>query len=889
MTAKGPGHVPAGAFVVPNPDLVFHGNFKREGIDLVLSKEGAEFVLRDYFKGETRAAIASPDGAHLTGDIVSALTGQVQVAQAAPGAAAAQVIGHVTKLTGTATVIRNGVSVILNNGDNVEKGDVVSTGADSTLGITFIDGTVFGLSSNARMVLNEMVYDPNGSSNSSLLSLVAGTITFVAGETAKHGDMKIDTPVATMGIRGTAVLTQINFIVPAGGGDPQPQASFQVLVEPNGTTGSYILFDKVTLLPIATVNQAGQMIQISGGNVSVSNAQLSPEVQKLIEDVFTLKFTDNNTNTKLTTNFTDSIVPESIGPLMKTVSATVPTFSFTVASDKSVVENQSADIFFLFSPTKISVTAVHDKAHFSIAEQVKIADSNPSDVLTPYVSGSAAILSITGPNLPDGIDLAKLVSLDVTTGVVSYDPAKFKFLGANKQIVITIGFDSRAGADLFHETITVTITGTNDGASISGTAAGAVKEDGTLAASGTLAVSDVDSGENHFQTPASLSGSYGTFTFDPLTGVWTYTLNNAAANVQALVGGQIVHDKLTVTSADGTASQLIDVTITGTNDGASISGTAAGAVKEDGTLTANGTLAVSDVDSGENHFQTPASLSGSYGTFTFDPLTGVWTYTLNNAAANVQALVGGQIVHDKLTVTSADGTASQLIDVTITGTNEGASISGTAAGAVKEDGTLTANGTLAVSDVDSGENHFQTPASLSGSYGTFTFDPLTGVWTYTLNNAAANVQALVGGQIVHDKLTVTSADGTASQLIDVTITGTNDGASISGTAAGAVKEDGTLAASGTLAVSDVDSGENHFQTPASLSGSYGTFTFDPLTGVWTYTLNNAAANVQALVGGQIVHDKLTVTSADGTASQLIDVTITGTNEGPRSAARRPER
>ena len=43
----------------------------------------------------------------------------------APGAAAAQVIGHVTKLAGSATAIRNGVSVILNNGDNVEKGDVV--------------------------------------------------------------------------------------------------------------------------------------------------------------------------------------------------------------------------------------------------------------------------------------------------------------------------------------------------------------------------------------------------------------------------------------------------------------------------------------------------------------------------------------------------------------------------------------------------------------------------------------------------------------------------------------------------------------------------------------------------------------------------------------------
>lgn len=320
--------MPGGAFVVPDPNLIFNGEFKRAGLDLVLSHEGHEFVVHDYFRGDKRAALASPDGAHLTGDVVNALTGHVQVAQAAPGAAAAQVIGHVTKLVGSATAVRNGVSIILNNGDNVEKGDVVSTGADSTLGITFIDGTVFGLSSNARMVLNEMVYDPNGSSNSSLLSLVAGTITFVAGETAKHGDMKVDTPVATMGIRGTAVLTQINFVVPAGGGDPQPQASFQVLVEPNGTTGSYILFDKVTLLPIATVNQAGQMIQISGGNVSISNALMSPDVQKLITDVFTLKFTDNNSNTKLTTNFTDTLTPISQEVVLKSGGGVVATATF---------------------------------------------------------------------------------------------------------------------------------------------------------------------------------------------------------------------------------------------------------------------------------------------------------------------------------------------------------------------------------------------------------------------------------------------------------------------------------------------------------------------------------------------------------------------------------
>src|SRR5436305_4416986 len=212
-----------------------------------------------------RVALSSPDAAHLTGDIVNALTGHTQFAQAGSSASVGKVIGHVTKLSGSATATRNGVSIILNNGDNVEKGDVVQSGSDSTLGITFIDGTVFGLSSNARMVLNEMVYDPNGSNNSSLLSLVAGTISFVAGQTAKHGDMKIDTPVATMGIRGTAVLVQIDFLV-AGQGDT-PDAKFQVLVEPDGTTGSYILYDKTTLTPIATVDQAGQQINISHGVV----------------------------------------------------------------------------------------------------------------------------------------------------------------------------------------------------------------------------------------------------------------------------------------------------------------------------------------------------------------------------------------------------------------------------------------------------------------------------------------------------------------------------------------------------------------------------------------------------------------------------------------------
>jgi hypothetical protein len=94
-------------------------------------------------------------------------------------------------------------------GDLVYRGDVIQTGSDGALGITFADGTSFNVSSNARMEVNEFVYDPNGHANSTLLSLTKGTFTFIAGKVAHTGDMKVDTPVGTMGIRGTAPRVEI--------------------------------------------------------------------------------------------------------------------------------------------------------------------------------------------------------------------------------------------------------------------------------------------------------------------------------------------------------------------------------------------------------------------------------------------------------------------------------------------------------------------------------------------------------------------------------------------------------------------------------------------------------------------------------------------------------
>ena len=525
-------HAPADAIIVADAHLLFNGDFKRSGVDLILSGDNQELLLQDYFKTDKRAPLSSPDGAHLTGDIVTALTGHTQFAQA-DGTSVGKVIGHVSKLVGTATAVRNGVSIILNNGDNVEKGDVVQSGSDSTLGITFVDGTVFGLSSNARMVLNEMVYDPNGSNNSSLLSLVAGTITFVAGETAKHGDMKVDTPVATMGIRGTAVLVEVDFEVPLTSQSPNPppapSAKFQVLVEPDGTTGSYILFDKNTLTPIATVNQAGQQINISQGLVTITNAPLPPDIQKLITDVFSLKFTSNDNNPKTFDHFTDTLVPQSLSPIMLANGTTaIPLIVNVNTAERSSSSNSGGPLDSLnHIPGKPAVVVLdgslveragvtHDSTFDILSKNVTFADINAGDLPTVSVKfnsftyQNAAHQDVTATLSAQ--QLADITALELNLGVVqgvgnkntglatwtySLADSAFDFLGADEIVTLTylarVDNNFALNNEFTIKPFTITITGTNDAPTIASTNAVLTEHSGALDhAGGTITFSDVD-------------------------------------------------------------------------------------------------------------------------------------------------------------------------------------------------------------------------------------------------------------------------------------------------------------------------------------------------------------------------------------------------------------
>ena len=139
--------VPSGlaeTVTVPDAHLLFSGDYARSGRDLVISDQTHRYVLHDYFSHEKRPTLVSPEGAPLDPRFIDAITGYTKYAQAGTSAASGdKVVGHVVTMTGSASIIRNGVAIVVNTGDAIYRNDVLQTGSNSALGMVLDDGSAF--------------------------------------------------------------------------------------------------------------------------------------------------------------------------------------------------------------------------------------------------------------------------------------------------------------------------------------------------------------------------------------------------------------------------------------------------------------------------------------------------------------------------------------------------------------------------------------------------------------------------------------------------------------------------------------------------------------------------------------------------------------------------
>ncbi|TVL54033.1 hypothetical protein AYJ00_19420 [Shewanella algae] len=376
------------------------------------------------------------------------------------------------------------------------------------------------------------------------------------------------------------------------------------------------------------------------------------------------------------------------------------------------------------------------------------------------------------------------------------------------------------------QTLTITITGTNDVPVIStpqpGEADGAVREagqfddgsidPGTPGVSGQLSASDVDNGAVLIWS-GSADSPLGSFSIDAATGAWNYQLDNAAA--EGLLEGEIRTETFSVTVTDefgASAEQLVTITIIGTNDAPILSADSSGSITEDvdvinGMLSDSGDLSFTDVDINDSH-----SVGSSYNgdvlwsggaldQATQDALVAGfsvdnagWSYDIANSL--VQFLAVGKTITLSFDVSVDDGnggTDTDTVTVTITGTNDAPVLSINMSGAVTEDvdvinGMLSDSGDLSFTDVDINDSH-----SVGSSYNgdvlwsggaldQATQDALAAGfsvdnagWSYDIANSL--VQFLAVGETITLSFDVTVDDGnggTDTETVTITINGTND-------------------------------------------------------------------------------------------------------------------
>jgi len=342
---------------------------------------------------------------------------------------------------------------------------------------------------------------------------------------------------------------------------------------------------------------------------------------------------------------------------------------------------------------------------------VAVADTAATDEDTSVTIDVLANDSAPGAGNSHTVDNVSVTNglgaVSIVGNQVVYDPGsayQSLAVGETAQVELSYTMSDVTGAPST-STISVTVTGTNDGPV-------AVADTGTTDENASITIdvlandTDVDLSDTHTVGSVSVAPGQGTAAIIANQVAWT-----PGTDFDYLAVGETVTVVVDYTMSDNHgvgSSSTLTLTVTGSNDAPVIAyapGNDAGQVVEDSPASISGQLGSTDVDNGATAAWSVVDGNGVYGLISVDP-SGQWNYALNNGTAAVQALADGEVQTETFTIVVTDehrATDSQDVVITVTGTNDAPVItSGDTTGDVSEDGVLTATGVLNVTDVDNG-------------------------------------------------------------------------------------------------------------------------------------------------------------------------------------------
>jgi hypothetical protein len=120
-------------------------------------------------------------------------------------------IGRVKTVAGHASIVRGAATLPATPGQTLNVKDVLTTGPDGRIGVTFIDNSRFAIGPNARVSLSEFEFDDTTHKGKSLTQVDRGSLAIVSGQIAKENRdaMKVKTPTSLLAARGTRFVVDV--------------------------------------------------------------------------------------------------------------------------------------------------------------------------------------------------------------------------------------------------------------------------------------------------------------------------------------------------------------------------------------------------------------------------------------------------------------------------------------------------------------------------------------------------------------------------------------------------------------------------------------------------------------------------------------------------------